>query len=99
VEVAALEVALTVPMVNMNIQILAVNAHIADPVLTVVVRIAHLANINMSQDKVNVAIADPVLMVVDHIVHQENMNIEKMGKVASQLNRNNFLILNYKGCG
>ncbi len=87
-EVAALEVARTVPMVNMNIPILVVNALIVDHHHSVAVRIAHLANINMNQGKANVAIVDLVRTEVVRIVLLESMNIKIMGKVASQLNSN-----------
>jgi len=86
VEVVALEVAHTVPMVNMNIPILEVNVLIAGHHHSVAVHLALLANINMNQDKANVAFVDLVHMEVVRIVHLENMNIKIMGKFASQLN-------------
>jgi hypothetical protein len=88
VEVAALEVALTVPMVNMNIPILAVNVLIVVHHHSVAVLIAHLANINMNQDKANAAIVVQVHTEVVRIVHLDTMNIKIMGKFASQLNSN-----------
>lgn len=87
-EVAALEVALTVPMVNMNIPILAINVLIVDHHHSVAVPIAHLANINMNQDKANAATVDLIHTEVVRIAHLESMNIKIMGKVASQLNSN-----------
>ena len=83
--VVALEVALIVPMVNMNIPILAVNVLIVGHHHSVAVRTAHLANINMNQDKANAATVDLVHTEVVRIVHLESMNIKKMGKVAPQI--------------
>ena len=77
--VAALEVALTVHMANMNIPILEVNVLIVGHHHSVAVRIAHLANINMNQDKANVATVDLVHMEVVRIVQLESMNIKKNG--------------------
>ena len=71
----ALEVALTVPMVNMNIQILVINVPIVGHHLSGVVHTAHLASINMNLGKVNVVIVDHLHMGAVHIVHQENTNI------------------------
>ena len=81
-----MEVALIVPMVNMNIPTLAVNVVIVGHHLTGAVHIAPLANINMNQDMANAVIVDLVLTEVVRIVHLESMNIKIMGKVASQLN-------------
>jgi len=86
VEVAALEVALTVPMVNMNIPTLVVNVLIVGHHHSGAVRIAHLANINMNQDKANAVIVDLVHTEVVRIVLLESMNIKIMGKFTSQLN-------------
>jgi hypothetical protein len=88
VVVAALEVALTVPMVNMNIPTLVVNVLIVGHHHSGAARIAHLESTSMNLGRVNVVIADPVLTVVVRIVHQGNMNIKIMGKVTSQLNSN-----------
>jgi hypothetical protein len=86
VVVAALEVALTVPMVNMNIPTLVVNVLIVCHHHSGAVLIAHLECTSMNLGKVNVVIADPVLTVVVRIVLLESMNIKIMGKFASQLN-------------
>ncbi len=76
-EVAALEVAPTAPMVNTNIPILAANVLIVVHPLSVAVHIAHLANINMNQDRVSaVIVALPHTEVVP-IVPQASMNIKK----------------------
>ncbi len=75
--VAALEVALTAHMVNMNIPILVANAHIVAHLHSVAVHIAPLENISMSLATVNAAIAEPHPMVVVPIVHQESMSIKK----------------------
>ena len=93
-EVAALEVAHTVPMVNMNIPILAVNVLIVGHHHSVAVRIALPVNINMNQDKASAAIVDLVHTEVVRIVHLESMNIKIMGKFASQLNSKHHFITN-----
>jgi hypothetical protein len=85
VEVAALEVALTVLMVNMSIPTLVVNVLIVGHHRSGAVRIALLANINMNRDKANAAIVDLVHTEVVRIVLLESMNIKIMGKFASQL--------------
>jgi uncharacterized ubiquitin-like protein YukD len=95
VVVAALEVVLTVPMVNTNIQILAANVLIVVQPHLVAVLIAHLANINMNLVKVNALIVDLLHTEVVRIVHLESMNIKIMGKVVSQLNSNHHKITNF----
>jgi hypothetical protein len=85
---AALQVALTFPMVNTNIPTLAISVHIVDQVLSAAVHTVHLESTSMNLGMENVVIADQVHTEVVRIVHLENMNIKKMGKVASQLNSN-----------